>query len=184
MLISYVSVMFLSLLLMSANILLLDFFNDTMSCIRPSTSKTGECENYISSVCWIQGLYIYHDAHGDIDNYHAYGMPRDPKKDGMTPTHHHLCEVGAKPELENVDCKPLNRMYFTQYQYMPFYIASLAIYYYLPYLFYRVANGDVISLGEDIMMTSDDSGTIEKGACHVVNTYFKYAQNGGVLGLR
>ena len=70
-----------------------DFFNDKMNCIRPSTSKTGECDDYVPSVCWIQGLYVYKDVYGDINDYHAYGMPRDPTKDGLTPTGHHLCEV-------------------------------------------------------------------------------------------
>ena len=34
----------------------------------------------MQSLCWIQGFYIYKDVQGHVDEFHAYGMPRDPDK--------------------------------------------------------------------------------------------------------
>ena len=51
------------------------------------------------------------------------------------------------------------RMYFTQYQYMPFYIASLAILYYLPYVVFRAVNSDVIALKKDVLAPGEGECT-------------------------
>ena len=50
-----------------------------------------------SQNCYIiAGFYIYTDINGHIDEFHAYGMPRDPDKDGLTKTDHSLCETITK----------------------------------------------------------------------------------------
>ena len=44
----------------------------------------------------------------------------------------------------------LRRLYFLQYQWMPFFVASAAIIYYLPYIIYQIFNTDVQNLKETI----------------------------------
>ena len=80
----------------------------------------------------------------------------------------------TKENTRNDDCTPLTRVYYSQYQYMPFYIASLAVFYYVPYIMYRVVNSDVIALKKDIVAPTESDTPIEKGASHVANTYFRY----------
>ena len=63
----------------------------------------------------------------------------------MAKRHLLILQVGEK-QAGNLGCIPLKRMYFSQYQFMPFYIASLAVFYYLPYVLFRLANSDLISL--------------------------------------
>ena len=40
----------------------------------------------------------------------------------------------------------MTRQYYLQYQWMPFYIASLSILFYMPYIIFRIINTDIISL--------------------------------------
>ena len=62
------------MLIMSAIVTSLDFFNDTMACIRSANAKAEG--GYINSLCWIKGLYVYRDVFGAVKDFHAYGMPR------------------------------------------------------------------------------------------------------------
>ena len=43
-------------------------------------------------------------------------------------------------------CRPFVKRYYLQYQWMPFYVATLSLMYYLPYVFFRIINTDMISL--------------------------------------
>ncbi len=110
-------------------------------------------------------------------------MPRDPDKDGLTEHGRSLCERKSFQRVHD-DCIPMTRMYFTQYQYMPFYMGSLAILYYIPYILFRSVNSDIIALRRDITPASGNEKSTEKSAVHIANTYFKYSRNGGVHGLR
>ena len=44
------------------------------------------------------------------------------------------------------DCTPMSKQYYLQYQWMPFYVASLAILVYMPYVLFRIVNTDMVSL--------------------------------------
>jgi len=53
----------------------------------------------------------------------------------------------------------MSRVYYLQYQYMPFFTAALSFFFYLPYILFKTVNFDVISLKESI---KDDDSTPEK----------------------
>ena len=61
---------------------------------------------------------------------------------------------------------------------MPFYLATLAVLYYFPYLFFKTVNSDIIELSEEIAKSESD---VDK----LTNRYFPYKrkQNRGVLRL-
>ena len=162
------------MLIMSALVTSLEFFNDTMSCIRSGNAKAEGA--YVNSLCWIQGFYVYKDLFGAVQDFHAYGMPRDTSKDGLMESKdgsRSICSQISKEGIKNPDCIPLSRIYFTQYQYMPFYIASLAVYYYLPYMIFRIVNSDITALKKDVASPTEAENSTEKGALHVANTYFR-----------
>lgn len=168
------------MLVMSALITSMDFFNDSMSCILPEDTKMDA--SFAHSVCWIQGFYVYDELFHRLKESSSYGMPKDIEIDGIT-SQGKLCRRLTKLDLyptPNPDCHPLTKVYFNQYQYMPFYIASLAVLYYVPYIIFRVTNTDMINLSTEI--TADTEG--EKLAYNVANSYFNYGNNGGVFGLR
>ena len=47
-------------------------------------------------------------------------------------------------------CVPLKQYFFAQYQWMPFFIGSLSLLFYLPYIMFRIVNTDFISLKNDL----------------------------------
>lgn len=57
---------------------------------------------------------------------------------------------------------------------MPFYIASLAVLYYIPYILFRIVNSDLIALKKDVAAPTDSDTPLEKGASHVANNYFRW----------
>ena len=57
---------------------------------------------------------------------------------------------------------------------MPFYIGTLAIVYYLPYILFRIVNSDIMELKEDIASPGDNDTSTEKEGLRVANTYFRY----------
>ena len=101
-------------------------------------------------------------------------MPRDSSRDGVLRDSKNICSLKSKEGIRNTNCSPLTQIYFNQYQYMPFYIASLAIFYYLPYILFQMVNSDIIALKKDVSPPTEADISMEKGASHVVNTYFRY----------
>ena len=111
------------MLLLATIVTSVDYFNDTMSCILSGNAKAGD--GYVNSLCWIKGFYVYKDPVGEVQDYHLYGMPRDSAKDGVTKDGKSICSQKSKEGIRNTDCTPMTRIYFTQYQYMTFYICLL-----------------------------------------------------------
>ena len=107
-------------------------------------------------------------------------MPRDVELNGIR---HEgtLCRMIQKTTHRlDPGCKPLTKVYYVQYQYFPFYIASLGILYYMPYILFRVINSDIISLRGNLKPPLVNNLTAAK----IVDRYFTYTGNGGVLILR
>ena len=92
------------MLLLCTLVTSLDFFNDTMSCIRSGNAKADD--GYVNSLCWIKGFYIYKDLFGEVQDYHTYGMPRDSSKDGVTRNGKSICSQKSKEGILNTDCIP------------------------------------------------------------------------------
>ena len=138
----------------------IDYFHDSMSCIAPI--KTNQMDsNFVQSACWIAGLYIYPDLTAHTNKVGYYGIPKNLNHDGIN-NNEQLCSMSDNEGNKNRFCKPLTKLYFLQYQWYPFYIGSLAVLHYLPYILFRMTNTDLISLrnsikddvpAEDIVMT-------------------------------
>ena len=74
-----------------------------------------------------------------------------------------LCSTTPKLDAQpGVECRPMTKTFFLQYQYMPFLIATLAVVYYLPYIAYCAINRDIILLRKDLKDESIDAEKILK----------------------
>lgn len=60
--------------------------------------------------------------------------------------------------------------YFLQYQWLPFYVASLAALYYVPYILFKMVNADILSLMD---FAKDAHPKAEK----IVSGFFNYNVN-------
>ena len=59
-------------------------------------------------------------------------------------------------------CRPMEKQFYLQYQWFPFYMAFIALFYYLPYIMFTVVNADLSSLKEDISKQDCDENTLVK----------------------
>lgn len=150
--------------LMACVILGLNWFKDTITCIIPDTS--GMDGGFVKQACWIQGIYIYRDVWNvDGSNLRYYGIPKKLKYDGKR-ANDELCSVAP----EDKGCIPMHKTFYLQYQWFPFYMGAIALLYYLPYIFYRYVNGDLISLKTNIKAVEVDVVSINRN-------YFNYQIN-------
>ena len=111
-------------------------------------------------------------------------MPKDVEIDGIR-SDGRLCRRytkaprGYRGIVLDKGCRPLTKVFFTHYQYFPFFIASLGIMYYVPYILFRIINSDIISLKSTIKTSAEEVDTVRIKDC-----YFNYNSNGGILMLR
>ena len=93
-----------------------------------------------------------------------YGIPNALEDDGKR-SDGSLCIVG-----QDKDCTPMEKTFYLQYQWFPFYVAAIGFLFYLPYILFRYINTDLISLKGTIKAVEVD---IES----VVKNYFNYQIN-------
>ena len=93
-----------------------------------------------------------------------YGIPKNMDYDGINPLGQ-LCSTVDRALDTVSECRPMRRLYYLQFQYMPFFTASLAFFFYFPYILFKTVNFDVINLNESI---KEDDITTEK----IFNSYF------------
>ena len=86
-------------------------------------------------------------------------MADDGKKPDGT-----LCQVGED------NCTPMEKTFYLQYQWFPFYVAAIGFLFYLPYILFRYINTDFISLKGTIKAAEVDIESI-------VKNYFNYQIN-------
>lgn len=153
--------------MVSALLLGLNWVRDTITCIIPKTADVGG--DYVHQACWIQGFYIYKDIPYPPGEFRYYGIPKDIEMNGMGQTGQ-LCSTATN----NPTCQPLTKTFYLQYQWFPFYIATIAFLYYLPYIIFRIANSDLLRLKSTLKGGASDVDTI-------VEIYFK--ESGGKLRL-
>jgi len=154
--------------LMASSMLLgLNWFKDTITCIVPGTAEMDR--GYVQQACWIQGVYIYKEL--NFDNHKSkwyeghYGFSNNLMNDGMFPDGT-MCNV----EKNGEKCKALTKTFYLHYQWFPFYVALLALLYYLPYIFFRLVNNDMITL-------KDSLKSIEINPEDIIKNYFNYQIN-------
>ena len=109
-----------------------------------------------------------------------YGIPKDVEFDGMTVDRKLCRQVNRATNLRDQQCHAMTKVFYLQFQYFPFFIASLAVMYYMPYILFRINNADMISLKSNLK-----SENIKKiDAVKLVENYFNYDMNGGKTQLR
>ena len=156
--------------IISALIMSVDFFNDKVSCIESNSKMSSE---FVHSACWIRGFYTFAELKNCTKQCGYFGIPQDIQMDGKNKK-----DVLCDTKKEGNDCLPMTKQFFLQYQYFPFYIASLAVFYFIPYIFFRAVNSDIMSL--KCYMKSSSITCPKK----IAETYFNYKMNGGQSKLR
>ncbi|XP_066918503.1 innexin inx3-like [Clytia hemisphaerica] len=162
--------------LISSLIMSVDFFSDKVSCIVPGDSSLSR--DFVHSACWIQGFYIYEEMRYRFSESGYFGIPKDVELDGIYPDGKLCRRLNKASHLLDEDCKEMTKTFYIQFQYFPFYVASIAIMFYMPYILFRIINADIISLRDNLKAPSDT--TAEK----LVQNYFDYSMNGGKGKLR
>ena len=103
-------------------------------------------ENDIRSILF-SGFYIYKEMQTRLNQSGYYGIPKNMDYDGINVLGQ-LCTTTDRA-LEHVHgCTPMKKIYYLQYQYMPFFVAALSLLYYFPYIIYKLINIDLFSLKE------------------------------------
>merc|ERR1719354_260574 len=141
---------------------------DTITCIIPGTA--GISKDYVHQACWIQGFYIYKGLDLIPGQFLYYGIPSSLTHTGLTPRGSFCDAENANPS----SCQPLEKIFYLQYQYFPFYVASLALLYYLPYVVFQYVNSDLITLKNNIKTVDVDVDAVVKNYFdHIVNPVSK-----------
>ena len=156
------------MLIIASVVMSFDYFSDRVSCMTPG--KSGLSKEFIHSACWISGFYIYEEMRFRLDKSGHYGIPQKIEYDGFNYMTYELCQVKDDIFGENEYCRPMTKLYYLQYQWMPFYIGSLAVLYYLPYIMFRIVNTDLVSLKSVMKSLNGD-------ADNIVKNYFNYKVN-------
>lgn len=154
-------------LLMASIIMSVDYFSDKVNCMIPGNAQHSSA--FFHSACWINGFYIFDEMRTRLDKSGYYGIPQRVDYDGINRYTNELCLTKNLFGEEN-DCYPMTRIYYLHYQWMPVYIVSLAMFFYLPYILFRLANTDIISLKKEIKESTDDTSMI-------IRNFFNYSVN-------
>jgi len=155
------------ILLICSLVMGINWFKDGVNCIVPGSSELSS--SFVSSACWIQGLYVFEELKYDFDRVAYYGIPKIMNHDGVGPQGYG-CSTKSQFGVINKACKPLTKTFFLQYQWMPFYIGALAICFYLPYILHIYGNNDLINLKRSLK-----SG--EADASRIIRAYFNHHMN-------
>jgi len=155
-------------LMIAALLVGLNWYNDKINCIIPDA--VGADGKFVSSACWINGFYVYEQIRYHANEVGYFGMPRDINHDGMFPNGDVCSTFDTTRNRAVPECKPMEKTFFLQYQYMTFIMAALALVYYAPYAFFRLVNQDFVSLKNSIKGDNIDEGVI-------VENYFNHKVN-------
>ena len=164
--------------LISSLIMSVDFFSDRVSCIVPNDSNLSH--DFVHSACWIQGFYIYEEMRFRFSESAYFGIPKDVELDGIYADGKLCRRINKASHLLDPDCREMTKTFYIQFQYFPFYIASVAIMLYMPYILFRIINADMISLRDNLRAPPD----LEISGDKLVENYFDYTMNGGKRKLR
>ncbi|XP_057296182.1 uncharacterized protein LOC130625129 [Hydractinia symbiolongicarpus] len=152
--------------LMASVIMGFDYFSDKVTCMTPKGSTLSK--DFIHSVCWISGFYIYEEMKDRLDESSYFGIPLRIKRNGIDSLGR-LCETRDQNRIYK-SCHPMTKLYYLQYQWLPFYVGALAVLYYLPYIIFRLVNSDLVSLKRAVKSFTTD-------ADNIVQNYFNYRIN-------
>lgn len=122
----------------------ISWYTDEIKCIIPHPGgKPFVDPNFVSQSCWINGIYVYEEIRSHDNELGYYGLPRDIGMNGKYPKSDVLCDFEDKKAK---NCEPMTKMFFTQFQYMTFFLSAMAALYYTPYILFKFVNADMASL--------------------------------------
>ncbi|XP_066925423.1 uncharacterized protein [Clytia hemisphaerica] len=157
------------IMMISALLVGLSWYTDKINCIIPSA--LGVDGNFVAQACWINGLYVYKDIRYHVNDIGYYGLPRDINNDGMF-ENGDICATTDSSHRVNEKCRPMEKTFYLQYQYMTFIMAALAVLYYAPYAFFRLINQDIVSLKGSIN-DNDAEGIVKNYFNYKINSEFR-----------
>ncbi|XP_066918048.1 uncharacterized protein [Clytia hemisphaerica] len=167
----YTRIFMPKLFIISSLVMGFSYFNDKLNCM--VSSRLNGLKEFVQETCWIQGFYIYHEMHTKLNESSYYGIPEYSGYDGITKAGQ-LCSMIDRAGGMNKACTEMTKRFFLHYQWLPFFVCSMAILYFFPYLVFKAGNSDMISLVEIVA-----SGSM-KDMDKVVNNYFNYKINSKV----
>lgn len=162
----FVRILMLKIMMAGALLTGMNWYSDKIICIMPDATKK-ELGDFVSSSCWINGLYVYDEIRFHTGGMGYYGIPRDINLDGKFPDGK-LCGTTTSAHQKVDNCKAMKKEFFLQYQYMTFLLTALALMYYAPYTVFKVVNEDMASLKKTMQ---------ENDAVPIVNNYFDQKVN-------
>lgn len=136
--------------ILASIIMSVDWFHGEMNCIPPKSSTLPL--DFIHKGCWVRGFYVYPHLAEHMRKSAYYGVPAELKNDGyLYNDPSHMCSTKQFQGKRSADgknelCVPMEKEYYTQYQWMPFCVSFLGFLFYFPYMVFRIANTDIISL--------------------------------------
>jgi len=170
----YSRIFMVKLLLVCTIIIGVNQYQDTVQCIVPESldicsgddDPDSSCQ-FLHAACWIQGMYVYKQLLDRVNDVAYFGMPKNIDQDGYINGTDDLCEMVPRLDATpNPKCIPMDKTFYLQYQWMAFFVAALAVLYYLPYVMFCKINSDLICLRAN--MKSDN-----KVADEIMKGYFK-----------
>ena len=123
----------------------IDYFQDEITCM--ISDNVAVDASFVQSACWITGFYVYPELNANWKHVGYHGVPKDLSMDGIS-VDGSLCSTVTKYGIDDLNCTPMRKEFYLQYQWYPFFVGSLALLYYLPYLVYRFVDKDIICLRE------------------------------------
>ena len=120
----------------------------TVSCIIPKDTNLEK--DYVHSACWITGFYVYPELEKVMKSSSYYGIPKHIQVDALINGTTKSCQTDDQFGGKQKFCVPLKQYFFAQCQWMPFFIGSLSLLFYFPYIMFRIVNTDFISLKNDL----------------------------------
>ncbi|XP_057309783.1 innexin inx3-like [Hydractinia symbiolongicarpus] len=128
------------------------WYKDPIRCVIPKNMDSSTLSSYGPESCWINGFYVYKELR-HLQNFQGYyGLPNRAEQNGTNIYSGRPCVANK----HDTSCKPLTKMFYLQYQWFPFYLATLALLFYLPYIWHRYVNNDLLTLKSCIKSQSPD----------------------------
>lgn len=149
-------------MLIAASLTGISWYSDEIKCLVPGLAGKA-IGGFSGKACWINGFYVYDELRNMEGCEGYFGMPTNTVHNGTLATTGgcNTCIV----QTDNPDCKPMQKKFYIQYQWYPFYLAFLALLYYAPYFLFHLANSDVKDLKGEIKKLEPDIDCI-------IKTYF------------
>ncbi|XP_066929704.1 innexin inx2-like [Clytia hemisphaerica] len=156
----YSRIFMVKVLLITSMVCGISWYSDKFNCIIPEKMMVSEdFPAFVGATCWIQGVYIYKELYGRNDDVAYFGITKDIDTDGMY--NGELCKTEKKLNKDsNEYCEPMEKTFYQQYQYMPFLLGALALIYYIPYMFHKVVNHDIVKLKNQVDKENPDASAI------------------------